>query len=135
DDGACAISGKRNAGDAYRFCAMSQRYSCSDGSGEKYAASEYASFSFHLLTKLSWHALHFRLTPRNTCAVFCDACIHGVTAADVSPRQFTPMRNPSGSPGPAGSISARTTRSYGRFVSSAGSSHSVMLLRPAVSEK
>ena len=77
------------------------------GSGEKYAASPYASFSFHLLTKLSWQALHLKLTPRNACAVFCDACIHGVTAALVSPRQLTPMRNPSGSPGCAGLSSLR----------------------------
>ena len=34
--------------------------------------------------------------------MFCAACIHGVTAALVSPRQFTPIRNPSGSPGAAG---------------------------------
>ena len=91
-------------------------YSCSFGSGAKYAASAYASFSFHLLTKLSWHALHFRLMPRNTCAVFCDACIHGVTAALVSPRQFTPTRNPSGSPGAAGFSSFVTNWSYGRLV-------------------
>ena len=36
--------------------------------GEKYAASAYASFSFHLLMKLSWQELHFRLTPRKICA-------------------------------------------------------------------
>src|SRR5262249_22580312 len=96
---------------------------------------EYASFSFHLLTKLSWQALHFRFTPRKTCAVLCDACIHGVTAADVSPRQFTPTRKPSGSPAPAGFSSARTNRSNGMLDCSAGSSQWVMLLRRAVSEK
>ena len=81
--GARFSSGNRNAGPAYWSCATSQRYSCSLGSGEKYAASPYASFSFHLLMKLSWHELHFRLMPRKTCAVFCAACIHG-----VSPRSF-----------------------------------------------
>ena len=99
DGGARLSSGKRNAGSAYSSCATSHRYSCSLGLGREEAASAYASFSFHLLTKLSWQALHFRLIPRNTCAVFCDACIHGVTAALVSPRQFTPTRNPSGSAG------------------------------------
>ena len=64
-----------------------------------------ASFSFHLLTKLSWQALHFRLTPKKTCAVFCEACIQGVTAALVSPRQFTPTRKPSGSVASVGLIS------------------------------
>jgi hypothetical protein len=38
--GARSSSGNRNAGSAYLFCATSQRNSCSDGSGEKYAASE-----------------------------------------------------------------------------------------------
>ena len=115
DAGARASSGNRNAGSAYFSCATSQRYSCSFGSGEKYAASEYASFSFHLLTKLSWQELHLRLMPRKTCAVFCDACIHGVTAALVSPRQFTPIRKPSGSPGAVGLSSFVTNWSYGRL--------------------
>ena len=99
DAGVRVSSGNRKPGSANRLSATSQRYICSFGSGAKYAASEYASFSFHLLTKLSWQALHFRLMPRKTWAVFCDACIHGVTAALVSPRQFTPTRNPSGSAG------------------------------------
>ena len=51
---------------------------------------------------LSWQALHLKLTPRKACAVFCEACIQGVTAALVSPRQLTPIRNPSGAEGPAG---------------------------------
>ena len=80
----------------------------SRASGEKNPASEHASLSFHLLTKLSWQALHFRFTPRKTCAVFCDACIQGVTAALVSPRQFTPTRNPSGSVASVGLISLLT---------------------------
>jgi len=64
-----------------------------------------------LLTKLSWHALHFRLTPRKICDELCAACIHGVTAALVSPRQFTPTRKPSGSPGAAGFRRRETNRS------------------------
>src|SRR5690349_12592261 len=70
--------GNRKSGSANRLSATSQRYIWSVGSGEKYAASEYASFNFHLLTKLSWQALHLRLIPRKICAVFCDACIQGV---------------------------------------------------------
>src|SRR5678816_929522 len=73
--------------------------------------------------------------PRKTCAVFCDACIHGVTAALVSPRQLTPLMNPSGSAGVAGFTSFLTNWSYGRFDLSAVTSQGVMLLRPAVSEK
>ena len=128
-------SGKRKPGSAYRLSATSHRYICSVGSGEKYAASAYASFSFHRLTKLSWHALHFKLIPRKTWALFCAACIHGVTAALVSPRQFTPTRKPSGSVGAPGLSSFVTSSSYRTFAFNAGNNHSVMLLRPAVSEK
>ena len=135
DGAARASSGKRNAGSAYSSCATSQRYSCSFGSGEKYAASPYASFSFHLLTKLSWQALHFRLTPRNTCAVFCDACIHGVTAALVSPRQLTPIRNPSGSPGCAGLSSLRDELVVRQVARQRRQQPVVMLLRPPFSRR
>src|SRR5258708_30300403 len=114
---------------------MSQRYSCNFGSGEKYAASPYASFSFHLLTKLLWQALHLKFTPRNAWAVFWEACIDGVTAADVSPRQFTPIRKPSGSPGSVGFRNFATKRSYGRLSGRAGISQLLMLLRPFRSEK
>ena len=127
--------GKRKPGSAYRFSATSHRYICSVGSGAKYAASAYASFSFQRLTKLSWQALHLRLIPRKTCALFCAACIHGVTAALVSPRQFTPTRKPSGSVGAPGLSSFVTSSSYRTFVFNAGNNQSVMLLRPAVSEK
>ena len=66
--------------------------------------------------KLSWQALHLKLTPRNTCAEFCAACIHGVTAALVSPRQLTPMTNPAGSPGCVGLISLASDLVVGRVV-------------------
>ncbi len=108
-------SGKRKPGSAYVSCATSHRNICSLGSGEKYAASPYASFSFQRFTKLSWQDVHFRLIPRKTCAVFCEACIQGVTAALVSPRQLTPTRKPSGSDGSVGFSSLETNRSYGRF--------------------
>lgn len=39
----------------------------------------------------------FRLMPRKICAVFCAACMYGVWLAFTSPRQFTPIRKPSGS--------------------------------------
>ena len=65
--------------------------------------------------------------PRKTCAVFCDACIHGVTAALVSPRQLTPMRNPSGPSCGAGFKRSDTNLLYGRFVRSAARSHGVMV--------
>src|SRR4030095_15864912 len=73
--------------------------------------------------------------PRNTCALFCDACIHGVTAALVSPRQLTPTRNPSGSAGSVGLSNFLTNWSYGMLLFSDANSQSLMLLRPAVSEK
>ena len=52
--------------------------------------------------------------------MFCDACIHGITAALVSPRQLTPMRKPSGSPGCAGLSSFATNWSYGLLATSDG---------------
>ena len=68
--------------------------------------------------------------------MFCAACIHGVTAALVSPRQLTPMTNPSGSSGSAGLISVGDELVVAAGSScSARSSHGVMLLRPAFSEK
>ena len=58
--------------------------------------------------KLSWHELHFRFTPRNTCALFCAACITGVWLALISPRQLTPRRKPSGALSPTGFRSSAT---------------------------
>ena len=68
------------------------------------------------------------------CALFCAACIAGVWLAFTSPRQLTPMRNPSGSSGAVGFSSCSTHRLYGTFVVSADSSQVLMLLRDDVSE-
>ena len=43
----------------------------------------------------------FQIDAENTWALFCAACISGVWLALTSPRQFTPMRNPSGASLPA----------------------------------
>src|SRR3954471_13093165 len=113
---------------------MSHRYSCSRPSGEKKLASAYASFSFHLLMKLSWHELHARLSPMKICEVFCAACIAGVMLAFTTPRQLTPMTNPSGSSGAVGFSSFSTIRLYGMLAVSADDSQGVMLFRDDVSE-
>ena len=84
--------------------------------------------------KLSWHELHFRFTPRKIWAVFCAACIAGVWLALMVPRQFTPIRKPSGSSFATGFKSLITIWSYGVLDSSAPKSQRVMLLRDAVSE-
>ena len=84
--------------------------------------------------KLSWQELHFRLTPRKICAVFCAACMAGVWLALTAPRQLTPIRKPSGSPGAVGFSSLATNSLYGRLDFSDASSQPVMLLRDAVSE-
>src|SRR3954468_16227822 len=99
---------------------MSQRTS-SSLSFEKKLARPYASFNFHELIKLSWQELHLRFTPRNTWALFWAACITGVWLAFTSPRQFTPIRNPSVSG--FGFSRLATNWLYGRFFSRDWSSH------------
>jgi hypothetical protein len=68
------------------------------------------------------------------CDVFCAACIAGVMLAFTTPRQLTPMTNPSGSSGAVGLSSLSTIWLYGRLLVSADDSHVVMLLRDEVSE-
>ena len=62
--------------------------------------------SFHLLTKLSWQALHLKLTPRNACAVFWDACIQGITAAELAKKARDGKLGPADMSGGCFSISS-----------------------------
>ena len=67
--------------------------------------------------KLSWQEAHFRLTPMNTCEMFCAACICGVWLALTTPRQTIPLLKPADCG--TGSISSRTNSLKGMFVASA----------------